>query len=623
MLHLKIDSRVHRAFAALALAAVAIAPPSAVAQTCDQLFANYQSNNYNWWWGALGNCKTGPGGITDRTAIFNCAWAQVPASEQTACLRDKLLPAPRTSQGIDVVVAYNSLPTCDQLFAKYQSNNYNWWWGAFGNCKKPGGPADRDAIFNCAWAQVPASEQTACLKGKLLAADRTSQGIDNVAAYNGSIANNFSTVAFTACRVPNSGCPEQCGLPHDGSVPSELYYAPQMPPNLADAPLPAGVFGVPPAHNIGPNEGRLRSDLRAAARLADPLACSLHVAAILHSQADADALPENARAHRETAQAFADLSVTGHNAFAKFRQDLPNGDYCKTLSTRPIADGCPAAGAPPSADGLVAGCLKALKRAYDVANFLRAGQALQVASPWYTAAGGFTPAADLEQKRKQKDRSALGWIAVSGEDDSPHRPVNVPSSPSPQYDMDVDVGLEAPAGVTARTVRVRTRFVVAQSNAPAPVVTGPASQWTLAPDPLLKIDPNAEILLFIHGMDSRAEEAEDITKALFTIMQNSPKNLVVISVDLPTSGYAENLDYDLISALGAIGSPKWTPLPVPVPIPAELGPLFLAAFAVAGLPPRRPSSRPALRFRTSPPAARHLSSISSRPSWSVSPRRST
>jgi hypothetical protein len=85
-------------------------------------------------------------------------------------------------------------------------------------------------------------------------------------------------------------------------------------------------------------------------------------------------------------------------------------------------------------------------------------------------------------------------------------------------------------------------------------------------------------------MDSRAEEAEDITKALFTIMQNSPKNLVVISVDLPTSGYAENLDYDLISALGAIGSPKWTPLPFDVPIPAELGPFFLAAFAAAGLP---------------------------------------
>ena len=44
------------------------------------------------------------------------------------------------------------------------------------------------------------------------------------------------------------------------------------------------------------------------------------------------------------------------------------------------------------------------------------------------------------------------------------------------------------------------------------------SHWTLRPDAQPTIDPNAEILIFIHGMDSRAEEADDLTKALFTPM---------------------------------------------------------------------------------------------------------
>ena len=146
-------------------------------------FGRARYNGSSWWWGALGNCKTGPGGITDRTAIFDCAWAQVPASDQTSCLRDKLLVTDQTQQGIDVVVAYNAPPTCDQLFARY--NGSSWWWGALGNCKTgPGGITDRTAIFDCAWAQVPASDQTSCLRDELLATDQTRQGIDVVVAYN-------------------------------------------------------------------------------------------------------------------------------------------------------------------------------------------------------------------------------------------------------------------------------------------------------------------------------------------------------------------------------------------------------------------------------------------------------
>jgi hypothetical protein len=135
------------------------------------------------------------------------------------------------------------------------------------------------------------------------------------------------------------------------------------------------------------------------------------------------------------------------------------------------------------------GCRRALDRAYRVANFLRTGQR------------GDTPA---EKIRKTDERKALGWIAVSGEDDSPWRPVNAPSSDYPQYNTDVIV--EAPRG--AGTVTVRTRYVIAQSQTASP---------------------------------------------------NSGKNLVVLSVDLPTQGYSENIDFERVSPLTDLGRPFAVP----------------------------------------------------------------
>jgi hypothetical protein len=135
-------------------AAVVFGPAACLGQSCDQLVAKYDGSN--WWWGAFGNCKR-PGGPTDRNAIFECAWAQVPASDKTACLKAKLLQSDQTRRGIDNVAANNAPPGCGQLVAKYDGSN--WWSGAFGNCKRPGGPTDRNAIFECAWAQVPAADK--------------------------------------------------------------------------------------------------------------------------------------------------------------------------------------------------------------------------------------------------------------------------------------------------------------------------------------------------------------------------------------------------------------------------------------------------------------------------------
>ncbi|HAF14662.1 MAG TPA: hypothetical protein DCK93_00840 [Blastocatellia bacterium] len=327
-----------------------------------------------------------------------------------------------------------------------------------------------------------------------------------------SVATNFSTVRFTSCPDPAGGCPETCDHPDNFSggqraavVPYEsvdgrqvpLYYEPSIPPNLLDTPPPPNQqINVPAAHNIGKNEGRLRPDLRKAAADADPLK-SLRLAAYQFAAGDT-----------VTGKAFADLSVTGHKAFATFSKALPKESFCQSLTGQ----------RPPqlNENDVLNGCRTALDRAYRVANFLRTGQR------------GDTPA---EKTRKTNERIALGWIAVSGEDDSPHRPVNVPSSDFPQYDIPVVV--EAPlAARSNKTVTVRTRYVIAQSQSA--------------------------------GNGSTA------------------KNLVVISLDLPTSGYSENLDYELVSPLAEIGNPKWTPLPVPVVVPSEL------LYAVPGLPPVLP-----------------------------------
>jgi hypothetical protein len=306
-----------------------------------------------------------------------------------------------------------------------------------------------------------------------------------------SIATNHTTVHFASCPDPSSGCPEVCDHPDNfvngqltgdsifdtvNGVKTQVYFEPNIPPGLLDTTPPPGTsISVPPGHNIGQNEGRLQSDLRTAASVADPRA-SLEIAAMGF-----------AANNNITGNAFADLSVTGHRSFAAFKANLPNDAFCQSLVAKH-----------PEINSalMVNGCEKALDRAYQVANFLRTGQR------------GDSPSL---KSAKIRARAALGWIAVSGEDDSPHRPVNVPSSDFPQFDLDVPVSVAPAAPLTPgrlpvplrpRIVTVHTRYTIAQSQLPG-----------------------------------------------------SGKNLVVISFDLPTSGYADNLDYNQISSLNDIGTP--------------------------------------------------------------------
>jgi len=279
---------------------------------------------------------------------------------------------------------------------------------------------------------------------------------------------------------------------------------------------PASASGQPfylGSLDIGANEGRLRTDLRDAAHRASPVEslCKAATSFALGNQSDGNA--------------FADLSVTGRRTFAVFRTRPPQeSDILGCLQGNAATQGMAAA-------VLQQAVATALDRAYRVLGTLRAG-GWPVACP---------------------ERAALSpaYIAVSGEDDQPYRPVNVPSAEFPQYDLNVPVLVRG----TGRTISVHTRYIIAHTNPPqGDQLTNCASAGrTIPADRVPVLAPNAEVILYIHGMDSRLEEALDLAHALLPLGAQRGRNYTIISVDLPTSGYADNIDHFSVAPLNADG----------------------------------------------------------------------
>jgi hypothetical protein len=286
-------------------------------------------------------------------------------------------------------------------------------------------------------------------------------------------------------------------------------------------------FNNPPGKNIGSSEGRLRKELRDAAARADPLD-SLRAAAAALAAGD-----------KTLGNAYADLAVTGRRSLARFRSAPP--------SEATIVDAARRMGATANAAALEVGARDALNRAYRVAYVVRAGGAIQRA-----------------------ERAALGYIAVSGEDDKPAWPVNVPSTAFPQYELVVDVKTRR-----GETIAVRTRFMIAESKPSARTVIADPGPRALPTEPKPTLGDDAEILLYVHGMDSRLEEAVQMAHALHQLAKPG-KNYVMISMDLPTNGYAEAIWHTSISPLSALGTAKQTPLPILTP-PVQL--------PIPGVPP--------------------------------------
>jgi hypothetical protein len=108
------------------------------------------------------------------------------------------------------------------------------------------------------------------------------------------------------------------------------------------------------------------------------------------------------------------------------------------------------------------------------------------------------------EKERALLRPGLGWVAVSGEDDLPLRPVNVSVTNHPQRDVTLRVwGLEVPL-----------RYVLAGTPT-----------------------ANSKNVLLLHGHSSRIEEVEHVITGL------TNQGYVVLALDLPTNGYSGQLDH--------------------------------------------------------------------------------
>lgn len=220
------------------------------------------------------------------------------------------------------------------------------------------------------------------------------------------------------------------------------------------------------------------------------------------------------------AMAFAELSVTGRHSLEKYLANTPTMDILFPLVS-----------ADPAAQGrLPVDVEDAINRA-----LTHAQHVLQVIMG--------------DTAFRKEHRSDFEYIAVSGEDDLPLRPINVESTPFPQYDLVVTVPFNVNAynGKPEKIVeyKIQTRYMIASSNVIITKANGVMDKILGFPtDPPPSLPPNGRVFLYIHGHMSGVEEALDLTKA-FHSLATADSPITVISVDLPGMSYATSPIDDL------------------------------------------------------------------------------
>jgi len=289
-----------------------------------------------------------------------------------------------------------------------------------------------------------------------------------------------------------------------------------------------GTFAPPPEVIDCPDPycGRLIQQLRAAAkdspRDTTPESKAQRIlvaAATARYMGKHTELPNPEQNSLAIQDALSDLAVTGRFAYASFRALAPvEADLTTTVKSN-LAAAHPAHHV---VDADVSDAVEAtLERAYKVAWALRGPVG-----------------------HRRGEREALGWIAVSAADDPPDRPVNVGSALFPQYDLTVQVA--------AKVTAVTTRFMVAsrQFEDDYPVVLDevPPQNRTSAgapPDPSLREIPQitGDVVLFIHGHSSVAEEAMPLVGPLLRQADNRGRQVTLVSLDLPSNGYASMIEH--------------------------------------------------------------------------------
>jgi acetyl esterase/lipase len=294
------------------------------------------------------------------------------------------------------------------------------------------------------------------------------------------------------------------------------------------------------------NDGRLADFLRALARSADPKMMLANAVSLrlgrpidpvdwLEPRQLDDTSPIPVDDH--LIRAMAQLAVTGRNAFDAFVTWTPDDhnliDEFNTRFSNPAVD--PAQ--------LQQEAHWVLDQAYTALWAIRSNE------PGWRA-----------------HRSELGWIAASGYDDTPHRPVNVPTAPYPQYDIEFDVPVPNP-NATNQALTVTARYMIASAltfvgpNDPQrsafgdpapPVLQAPVGSFSPTPAPRAipqdapAIPPNDKIIIYIHGGGSRAEEAVDMASWLIVEGKAIGLDYTVISLDLPNSAYGASFDVSCV-----------------------------------------------------------------------------
>jgi pimeloyl-ACP methyl ester carboxylesterase len=270
-----------------------------------------------------------------------------------------------------------------------------------------------------------------------------------------------------------------------------------------------GTFS-PPATVIDcpdPYCGRLIRPLRVAARTKDAKEMLARSAVGRYRDRHYNELPSPEPNSLEIQDALADLAVTGRSAYASFRALAPVEADLTALVKSKLAAAYPAHQIVDS--DLSAVIKQTLERAYKTAWALRG-----------------------PVSHRRAEREALDWIAVTAEDDPPDRPVNVGSALFPQFDLTVQVPTNPVTPVTTRFVVASRRF---QDEYPVKLKEVP---------PQRAIPPiTGDIVLFIHGHSSSAEEALPLVGPLLQQAENRGREVTLISLDLPSNGYASMIEH--------------------------------------------------------------------------------
>lgn len=265
-----------------------------------------------------------------------------------------------------------------------------------------------------------------------------------------------------------------------------------------------GYFDGPSALVPGPN-GRLADSLRRTASFPNPV-INLTRAALYYLR-EAGHVTALAPVPTGFAQALADLAVTGRDSYASLMRSVQGGDLPALLLAGLDSEIHARRLVSPSATDRTNCVQRAIDRASNASWALR----------------GPIGRAALRQQ--------LGWIAVSAEDDPPHRPVNVPATQFDQFDI-----LIHPQGFP-----VWTRYSVASEGVGS--LPFPAAFVGLPPEAQPIIPDSHEIILFLHGHSSCLEEGEGLIPHLHSLGAAQGRKLTIVRLDLPCNGYSTMLSH--------------------------------------------------------------------------------